>query len=155
MTTTQDNSKPLSNGELESKYGIYTYSRLKELPSEGCKFLVEDLIPPKQIGILVAEWGLGKSPLAIQLQVALGAGSKKFLGRFSVPPTPTRVLYADYENGRDPILEIQGRIAKFLDAPDLDKTYVFGANYSPVLGLNNLQGLEKMVKAVRDRRQLH
>ncbi|MBZ5500531.1 MAG: AAA family ATPase [Acidobacteriia bacterium] len=55
--------------------GLQTYADLEPNAGEA-SFIVEDLIPTKSVGILVAEWGTGKSPLAMQLQLSVMSGVK-------------------------------------------------------------------------------
>ena len=56
--------------------------------------IVEGLIPPRSVNILVGDSGVGKTPLAYQLALAVAAGAP-FLG---LPVRAAKVLLVDYEN---------------------------------------------------------
>lgn len=75
--------------------GLYTYEELKQLEHERPPFVVEGLIRERSVNLLVGDSGLGKTPLALQLAVAVASGTA-FLGR---PVQSGKVLYADAESG--------------------------------------------------------
>ncbi len=82
---------------LKKQYGIFQGSELgpviRSLPS-STTHLVEGLIPPRSVNILVGDSGIGKSPLAYQLGLAVATGTP-FL---DMPVQPGKVLLVDYEN---------------------------------------------------------
>jgi RecA-family ATPase len=73
-------------------------------------FLVQELIPNPSLILLVGDSGLGKSALQYQLAICVAAGIP-FLG---LPVQRGRVLYLDYENGRDQANTIVQQISTFL-----------------------------------------
>jgi hypothetical protein len=133
------------NGMMD-RLGIVTYPEVKEMAAKSIPFLVEDLIPTKSIGILVGEWGIGKSPLAVQLQLSLASGNS-FLGRFAAG-SAIPVLYVDLENEICSVSEIGEVIAGFLGLSTLpSNAFLYGGNYSPVQGLGNPEKLEQLIHA--------
>ncbi len=66
---------------------------LRDLPSSA-GHIVEGLIGPASVNILVGDSGIGKSPLAYQLALAVASGTP-FLG---MAARQARVLLVDYEN---------------------------------------------------------
>lgn len=82
--------------------------RARELGSAG--YLVEGLLPSRSIGLVVGDSGLGKSPLAYQLGICVAAGLP-FLGRKT---QKGRVVMADFENGIADVIELIGRISRYL-----------------------------------------
>jgi len=81
---------------IKKQYGMYSGAEVEQidrfLPS--ARHLVEGLIPPGSVNILVGDSGIGKSPMAYQLGLAV-AGGVPFLG---LPAREGRVLFLDYEN---------------------------------------------------------
>ena len=76
-----------------SKLGVYEYAALKQLAGSLPPELVEGLIAERSVNILVGDSGLGKTPLAVTLGVAVASGVP-FLGR---KVRQGRVLYCDSE----------------------------------------------------------
>lgn len=108
--------------------GTLKYSNLLEIASGPMPYLLEDFIPEKSIGILVGEWGIGKSPFAMQLQLSLAAGVP-FLGKFKVRDTKVSTLYVDLENGAQPIVSLFSTLAKYMDIPVSEGINVYSPNY--------------------------
>ncbi len=82
---------------LKKEYGIFQGSELSPLIGKlpSCTtHLVEGLIPPRSVNILVGDSGIGKSPLAYQLGLAVASGTP-FL---DMPVQPGKVLLVDFEN---------------------------------------------------------
>ncbi len=82
--------------QLKEKHGLY-FGRevghvVRALPSSD--HIVEGLIPPRSVNLLVGDSGVGKTPLAYQLALAVAAGAP-FLG---LPVRAAKVLLVDYEN---------------------------------------------------------
>jgi hypothetical protein len=82
---------------MKEQYGIFEARELGSVldkhPS-GAKALVQGLIPRGSVNILVGDSGIGKSPLAYQLGLAVAAG-KPFL---DMPTAQGNVLLVDFEN---------------------------------------------------------
>lgn len=127
--------------------GLQTYADL-ESGTDEVAFIVEDFIPTKSVGILVAEWGIGKSPLAIQLQLSIMTGVK-FLGMFAITK-PGQALFVDLEGSKVPTREVAVTLSHYIGA---DRAYtgvmVYGANYSDELGHGNIEYLQEMVRACK------
>lgn len=114
----------------EGEMGILTYLGMKKIASRSVSFLVDDLIPTQSIGTLLGEWGIGKSPLAVQLLQSIASGIS-FLGRYAVH-SPIPVLYFDGEGGIYPMSGVWETIAHFLGLPfPPPNAYIYGTNYSP------------------------
>ena len=75
--------------------GVCNWKRVVSIANKRKRYLVGDYIPDRSVGILVGGWGIGKSPFALQLQMALAIGGIKFLGRYECPKEPKRTLYVD------------------------------------------------------------
>jgi hypothetical protein len=95
-------------------FGVHSCSELANITKAETVYLVCDLILMAALGILVGQWGIGKTPFAMQLAIAVSAGWNKFLGRYSTLPEPVPTLYVDYENGPLRMSETAEKIAKFL-----------------------------------------
>lgn len=82
---------------LKKEFGIYQGNEVgpmvEQLPS-CTDHLVEGLIPPRSVDLMVGDSGIGKSPLAYQLGLAVAAGVP-FVGMRS---RKAKVMYVDYEN---------------------------------------------------------
>jgi KaiC/GvpD/RAD55 family RecA-like ATPase len=72
--------------------GFEIDSLTRKLPSN--EHLVQGLLAPASVNLLVGDSGVGKSPLAYQLALAVACGTP-FLG---LPVRPGKVLYVDFEN---------------------------------------------------------
>jgi AAA domain len=77
------------------------------------RFIVDGLIPQRQLGVLVGNSGLGKSPALYQLGLCAAAGIP-FLGDQTVE---SDVLYFDFENGAGESRLLEARIATYLGLP--------------------------------------
>jgi hypothetical protein len=73
-------------------------------------FIIENLLPQRNLGLTLGNSGLGKSPALYQLSICAAAGLP-FLGEKTVE---TDMLYIDFENGASASREIAERIARFL-----------------------------------------
>ena len=90
-----DESESLATSQVQlAAQGIYTYSTLSQLALEQPQWCVEQVIATGSTNVLVGDSGLGKTPLMVQLGVAVASG-KPFLGR---PTKQSRVLFCDYES---------------------------------------------------------
>ena len=81
---------------MKDDYGIFAGGQLgaviRQLPS-STTHVVEGLIPPRSVNILVGDSGIGKSPLAYQLGLAVASGTP-FL---DMPVQQGKVLLVDFE----------------------------------------------------------
>jgi archaellum biogenesis ATPase FlaH len=98
--------------EKRRKFHVFTVDELaEEIKRVGTmKYLVQGLIPFPSITVGIGESGIGKSPLLYQLGLCV-AGGLPFLG-MNVMKGP--VLYADYENNVNQVLETVDVVARFL-----------------------------------------
>lgn len=80
----------------------YNWLELKALITKEARspFLIQDILQPQSINIMVGHWGIGKSPFAHQLAIALAAGLPLFMNTYRTMSEPLRVLYCDFENSR-------------------------------------------------------
>ncbi len=89
------------------------FVNLQKLP-----YLLQGYIPARSIAVMIGGSGIGKSPLNYELGMCIATG-KPFLG---IPTTRGRVLYLDFENNTDALINIARTIArqhlKLSDAPD-------------------------------------
>lgn len=87
---------PPSFEKLKKQHGLYSGSEVgpavPRLPSSS--HIVEGLIPPCSVNILVGDSGIGKTPLAYQLALAVASGTP-FLG---LPVRKGKALLVDFEN---------------------------------------------------------
>lgn len=113
-----------------SNYGTINYDDLKGIASGPIPYLMQDFIPANSIGILVGEWGIGKSPFAIQMQMSLAAGIP-FLDRYTAIKKDIKTLYVDLENGAQPVLGIADSVSKFLGLTQPPANWrIYSPNYS-------------------------
>ncbi len=109
--------------------GKLTIQDVGRLASGPVSYLLSDFIPERSIGILVGEWGIGKSPFALQLQLSLAA-NRKFLGTFTPARGNVRCLYVDLENGPQPVFHIITTLMDYIQAPmALDNFQIYSPNY--------------------------
>jgi KaiC/GvpD/RAD55 family RecA-like ATPase len=129
---TKEELSAILTKELYSKYGFMTIRQIKETSTQRIDFIIQDLVPKAQLGILVGEYTLGKSPLALQMAITVAQGGLKFLGSYETSSEPVRTLYIDFENAGTLIGytgETQARYLGLNQAPDTFLTW--GYNYSP------------------------
>jgi len=80
-------------------------------------FVVQNLIAVGSVNMLVGDSNAGKTPFAMQLALCVAAGIP-FLG---LKTTPGLVLYFDFENGVEKMMELYDRVREGLGiAEDLD-----------------------------------
>src|SRR5262249_18117908 len=116
--------------KLYAQYGALSGSQLAAAAAVAPEYIVSDYIPPSSIGIMVGEWGVGKSPFVIQLLMTLAAGNQRFLDRYATPKDPINVLYVDYENGVYGVNSVIQRVARFIGLAEPPKTFrVYSPNY--------------------------
>lgn len=82
----------------------------KENPSD---YVVAGLIPESSVNIAIGDSGLGKTPLAYQMGLAVATGVP-FVG---FPTKKGPVLYVDLENGRDQIVKLSESLQRHLGLP--------------------------------------
>jgi hypothetical protein len=99
------------NGSSVLPDRFVTLDQLKRLcREESIAYLVEGLLPAADVHIAVGDSGLGKTPWAYQLGLCVATG-KPFLGH---DVRQGRVLYFDFENGREEILGVCQSICGYL-----------------------------------------
>lgn len=108
--------------------GTLKYANLLDIASGPVPYLLEDFIPEKSIGILVGEWGIGKSPFAMQLQLSLACG-QPFLGKFKTRDARISTLYVDLENGAAPIAGMINTLSKYMNVEISDNINIYSPNY--------------------------
>jgi hypothetical protein len=91
------------------KLGIFNISDMAEEVQKLHKmpFLLEGYIRARSITVMIGGSGIGKSPLNYELGLCIATGTP-FLG---IPTTRGRVLYLDFENNTDAIVDIAQKIA--------------------------------------------
>src|SRR5262245_4044546 len=94
-----DQLAPQQDADLNRQFGFVTFEEILKIANRTRDYLIEDLIVSRSLGVLVGEWGIGKSPFALQLAITLAAGIDKFLEQYQTTGRPLRVLYIDMENG--------------------------------------------------------
>jgi|SRR6267378_114091 len=111
-----------------SNYGKLNIKELSALAFGPVPYLLEEFIPEKSLGILVGEWGIGKSPFALQLQLSIASGIP-FLGKYKIKKDNIKTLYIDLENGAHPVLWMITSISKHLGIATPDNWSVYSPNY--------------------------
>ena len=113
--------------------GVCTWKQVVSIANKRKRYLVADYIPDRSLGILVGGWGIGKSPFALQLQMALAIGGTKFLDRYECPKEPQRTLYVDFENSPSKIADLTSRFATFYGREEPPPTWnTYSPNYSKI-----------------------
>lgn len=100
------------------------------------RFLVEGLLPTKGIAIAAGDSTIGKSPLMLQLALAVAAG-KPFLG---MATTQGRVLYFDLENPLSDCKSMRDALARFLDLSEVPEDFLL---------VTEPKALEHLIEQVR------
>jgi hypothetical protein len=107
---------------LKQQYGIFGGDELPPVISKlpaSTTHLVEGLIPPRSVNILVGDSGIGKSPLAYQLGLAVASG-RPFL---DMPVKPGKVLLVDFENSLADVHWIMEQQRKHLGLTGFPRTF--------------------------------
>jgi KaiC/GvpD/RAD55 family RecA-like ATPase len=91
--------------------GILNYFELRQIARHRTQYLIDELLTPRSVNILVGDSGIGKTPLAIQLGLAV-AGGRWFLGR---KVSQGQVLYCDAESGEQQFAQMMQTISHTLD----------------------------------------
>jgi predicted ATP-dependent serine protease len=95
------------------RYGLLSFQDLLHAADSVEKeYLVDGLIPAKSLNILLGPSGVGKTPLMLQLAIAIASG-QSFLGS---PVKQGRVLYDDFENG---VLDVTHSLQQIVGHLDL------------------------------------
>lgn len=101
-----------SNLAAARNLGVATLSELKtQCEANPSESVIEGLIPTASVNIAVGDSGLGKTPCAYQMGLAVAAGVQ-FLG---FPTKKSRILYIDLENGRDQIVSLGSSLCRHLN----------------------------------------
>jgi hypothetical protein len=84
------------------------------------QFLVQDFLPAKSIAIAAGDSTIGKSPLVLQLALAVAAGVP-FMG---MPTTQGRLLYFDLENPLLDCKSMRDSLVRHLGLPDTPEDFL-------------------------------
>ena len=126
--------------KLKKQFGMYSGREIetiaRQLPADN--HLVEGLIPPCSVNLLVGDSGIGKSPMAYQVGLAIAAGVP-FLG---LPVKPGKVVFADYENHLRDVHRIVSQQRKHLGLATIPSSFLFW----PLSRTPELEDMEKIVK---------
>jgi hypothetical protein len=103
---------PAFDSATLKQFGLYTPEEIDKHCAEesGRKFVVQGMLNPGQVGIIVGESGIGKSPLNYQLSLCVAAGIP-FVG---MKTTQGLVIYVDGENGTQNSQAIRNSIVRHL-----------------------------------------
>jgi hypothetical protein len=104
---------PAVDGAIADVKRRHALRNCADAPSEAgsnTSYIVENLLPERQLGVIVGNSGLGKSPALYQLGICASAG----LPFFQEQTVGSDVLYLDFENGASDSNLLAERIAKFL-----------------------------------------
>jgi hypothetical protein len=121
---------------------------LDRAPAE-IDWLVEDLIPVRTRGLMVADPKVGKSPLALDLALALASGSS-WLGH--VVPQRRRVALISREDSPQ---ETGRRLRLFSEGTEARRAYNWGQiwvntmAHSPMLHVDNLEQVDALIKELK------
>src|ERR1051326_4918169 len=120
------------------QHGKFVLDDLERVAETTTPYLLTDYIPTASIGILVGEWGIGKSPFALQMQLSMATG-RPFMGRWLPAKDRIRCLYIDMENGPRALLKVLTVLRKHIGAPDMGAFEMYSPNYIPrEPGLENI-----------------
>jgi hypothetical protein len=102
--------------------GVLSPSQVDRICAEETRtqFLIQDFLPAKSIAIAAGDSTIGKSPLVLQLALAVAAG-KPFLG---MPTVAGRVLYFDLENPLLDCKEMRDSLARFLGLREIPEDFL-------------------------------
>jgi hypothetical protein len=97
---------------LRQQHSILSYQDLVKRCEEigAGRYVINELIPQRSLGLLVGHSGLGKSALVYQMALCVASG-KDFIGH---KVAKGRVLVIDYENGIGQVKDMLGSLSNFL-----------------------------------------
>ena len=116
---------------------------------EEIDWLVDGLIPVRTRGLMIADPKVGKSPLALDLALALASGSS-WLGH--IVPQRRRVAVMSRE---DSPAETARRLKLFAEGSEARKAYNWGQiwvntmDHSPTLQVDNQEQMDALIKELR------
>src|SRR5213594_547601 len=111
-------------------------------------YLIQDYIPTATVGAMIGDWGVGKSPFALQMMLSM-VTAVTFLGRYPIIRQGLKVLYIDIENNANQFKFVVSRLQAFLNLNSLPgkELTMIGDAYSPrpelVHANASLEGLVK------------
>jgi len=108
--------------QLKKRYGMYSGVEIGGIARRLAvdNHLVEGLLPPGSVNLLAGDSGIGKSPMAYQIALAVASG-RPFLG---LRIKPGKVVFADYENNVQDVHRIVGQQCKHLGLPKIPATFL-------------------------------
>jgi hypothetical protein len=106
--------------DVKRKHALRNHADAPTEAGAATKYIIENLLPERQLGVIVGNSGLGKSPALYQLGICAAAGVP-FLGDRTAE---TDVLYLDFENGAGDSSLLAERIAKFLGLPTIPENFL-------------------------------
>jgi hypothetical protein len=114
--------KPLPEAiiALKQKHALRSHADVLTEILLASNYVIENVFLEKQLGMVLGNSGLGKSPALYQLSICAAAGIP-FLGERTVE---TDVLYLDFENGAAASREIAERIANFLGLQPIPNNFL-------------------------------
>ena len=113
-------SRSLSDEQLRLKWNTLQPEELAKLAeSIDDEYLVDGWVPAKKITLMLGDTGLGKTPLAYHLGLAIASGTPIF----SRPVKMGRVLYLDGENGILRANDMVRNISAHLGLPEPPKNF--------------------------------
>jgi len=113
-------SDALSLEDIKRKHGLRSHLDGPSRHGTRSDYHVENLLPQRQLAILLGNSGVGKSPALYQLGSCAAAGVP-YLGEATVP---SDVLYLDFENDADTGWLMAERIAKFLGLEAVPENFI-------------------------------
>jgi RecA/RadA recombinase len=128
--------------QLKKRFGMYSGMEVtglaRQLPTDN--HLVEGLIPRSSVNILVGDSGIGKSPMAYQIALAV-AGGAPFLG---LRVRTGKVIFADYENHLRDVSRIVDQQRKHLGLEKIPSSFLFW----PLSRTPELENMESVVDSL-------
>jgi hypothetical protein len=106
--------------DVKRKHGLRSHLDGSSRPGTDSAYHVENLLPQRQLAILLGNSGVGKSPALYQLGICAAAGVP-YLGEAT---TPSDVLYLDFENAAADGLLMAERVSRFLGLGTVPENFI-------------------------------
>jgi RecA-family ATPase len=125
---------------------VFTYEGLRAQAAVSQPYIVDGLIPARSLGMFVGNPGIGKTPLAVQMGMAISAGLP-FLGRST---TKGSVLYCIGEGTPEDFVGLQERLARALGLSTIpDEFKIFAPYWSNGDVQATIDGVKRVVTDLR------